>query len=188
MFGIGPAYLFLLQHRIPVGLMRKGWQPWASAMATNVAIALIVAVLTWFIGIKAFLLVQLPITLLAATAGVWLFYVQHQFEQTTWERDERWDLRRSALYGSSHYDLPAPLRWFTADIGIHLVHHLCSRIPHYRLSRVAFGVYGLHYGTRRSAAWCRSVKSECPPPASRVRDPEFVDRGLEKSPLIRRNA
>jgi acyl-lipid omega-6 desaturase (Delta-12 desaturase) len=136
MFGVGPAYLFLLQHRIPVGLMRKGWQPWASAMATNLAIALIVAVLTWFIGIKAFLLVHLPIMLLAATAGVWLFYVQHQFEQTTWERDERWNLRQAALYGSSHYDLPAPLRWFTANIGIHHVHHLCSRIPHYRLSRV----------------------------------------------------
>jgi acyl-lipid omega-6 desaturase (Delta-12 desaturase) len=136
MFGVGPAYLFLLQHRIPVGLMRKGWQPWASAMATNLAIALVVAVLTWLIGIKAFLLVHLPIMLLAATAGVWLFYVQHQFEQTTWERDERWNLRQAALHGSSHYDLPAPLRWFTANIGIHHVHHLCSRIPHYRLSRV----------------------------------------------------
>ena len=89
MFGVGPAYLFLLQHRLPVGLMRDGWQPWASTMATNLAIAVIVAVLTWFIGIKAFLLVHLPITLLAATAGVWLFYVQHQFEQTTWERDEQ---------------------------------------------------------------------------------------------------
>jgi acyl-lipid omega-6 desaturase (Delta-12 desaturase) len=136
MFGVGPAYLFLLQHRIPVGLMRKGWQPWASAMATNLAIALIVAVLTWFIGIKAFLLVHLPIILLAATGGVWLFYVQHQFEQTTWERDEGWDLRQAGLHGSSHYDLPAPLRWITANIGIHHVQHLCSRIPHYRLSRV----------------------------------------------------
>jgi acyl-lipid omega-6 desaturase (Delta-12 desaturase) len=136
MFGVGPAYLFLLQHRIPVGLMRKGWQPWASTMATNLAIALIIAVLTWFVGIKAFLLVHLPIVLLAAAAGVWLFYVQHQFEQTTWERDGRWNLQRAALYGSSHYDLPTLLRWFTANIGIHHVHHLCSRIPCYRLSRV----------------------------------------------------
>jgi acyl-lipid omega-6 desaturase (Delta-12 desaturase) len=136
MFGIGPAYLFLLQHRIPVGLMRKGWQPWASTMATNLAIALIIAVLMWFIGIKAFLLVHLPITLLAAMAGVWLFYVQHQFEHTTWERDGRWTLQQAALHGSSHYDLPALLRWFTANIGIHHVHHLCSRIPYYRLPRV----------------------------------------------------
>ena len=116
--------------------MRNGWQPWASTMATNLAIAVIVATLTWFIGIKAFLLVHLPITLLAATAGVWLFYVQHQFEHTTWERDERWNLHQAALHGSSHYELPALLRWFTANIGIHHVHHLCSRIPYYRLPRV----------------------------------------------------
>lgn len=136
MFGVGPAYLFLLQHRLPVGLMREGWRLWASTAATNVAIALIIAVLTWFIGIKAFLLVHLPIMLLAATAGVWLFYVQHQFEQTAWERDERWNLHEAALYGSSHYDLPAVLRWFTANIGIHHVHHLSGRIPYYRLPRV----------------------------------------------------
>jgi omega-6 fatty acid desaturase (delta-12 desaturase) len=136
MFGLGPAYLFLLQHRLPVGLMRNGWQPWASTMATNLATALIVAALTWFIGIKAFLFVHLPIMLLAATAGVWLFYVQHQFEQTAWERDERWNLHHAALYGSSHYDLPVLLRWFTANIGIHHIHHLCSRIPYYRLPRV----------------------------------------------------
>ena len=135
-FGLGPAYLFLLQHRLPVGLMRSGWQPWASTMATNLAIALLVGALTWFIGIKAFLLVHLPITLLAATTGVWLFYVQHQFEQTAWERDERWNLHQAALYGSSHYDLPLLLRWFTANIGIHHVHHLCSRIPYYRLPLV----------------------------------------------------
>ena len=116
--------------------MLDGWQPWASAMATNLAIALIVAALTWFIGIKAFLLVHLPIVLLAATTGVWLFYVQHQFEQTAWERDERWNLHQAALCGSSHYDLPVLLRWFTANIGIHHVHHLCSRIPFYRLPRV----------------------------------------------------
>jgi len=136
MFGVGPAYLFLFQHRLPVGLMHKGWQPWASTMATNVAIALIIAALSWLIGIKAFLLVHLPPTLLAATAGVWLFYVQHQFEQTSWERGERWNLQDAALHGSSHYDLPPLLRWFTANIGIHHVHHLCSRIPYYRLSRV----------------------------------------------------
>ena len=137
MFGVGPAFLFLLQQRIPpVGLMRNGWQPWASTMATNLAIAVIVGVLTWFIGIKALLLVHLPITLLAATAGVWLFYVQHQFEHTIWECDESWNLHQAALHGSSHYELPALLRWFTANIGIHHVHHLCSRIPYYRLPRV----------------------------------------------------
>lgn len=135
-FGIGPAYLFLLQQRIPAGLMRSGWQPWASAMGTNLAIALVVFTLVWFIGIKAFLLVHLPITLLAASVGVWLFYVQHQFEHTTWEYDGEWNWHEAAVHGSSHYDLPALLRWFTANIGLHHVHHLCSRIPYYRLPRV----------------------------------------------------
>jgi omega-6 fatty acid desaturase (delta-12 desaturase) len=136
MFGVGPAYLFLLQHRLPVGLMSKGWQPWASTMATNLAIALVITALTGVIGIKAFLLVHLPIMLLAATIGVWLFYVQHQFEQTAWQRDARWNVHEAALYGSSHYDLPPLLRWFTANIGVHHVHHLCGRIPYYRLPRV----------------------------------------------------
>jgi omega-6 fatty acid desaturase (delta-12 desaturase) len=99
-------------------------------------IALVVAVLVWLIGIKAFLIVHIPVVLLAGSAGVWLFYVQHQFEDTTWDRDAAWSLHETALHGSSYYDLPAVLRWFTADIGVHHVHHLCSRIPFYRLSRV----------------------------------------------------
>ena len=136
MFGIGPAYLFVLQHRLPVGLMRSGWRPWASTMETNLAIALIVGALVWLVGIKAFLLIHLPIMLLAASAGVWLFYVQHQFEDTTWEDESEWDVHQAALHGSSHYDLPAFLRWFTANIGVHHVHHLCSRIPYYRIPDV----------------------------------------------------
>jgi omega-6 fatty acid desaturase (delta-12 desaturase) len=136
MFGIGPAYLFILQQRFPVGLMRAGWTPWVSTMATNLGIALIVAVLVWFLGIKAVLLVHLPIMLLAASAGVWLFYVQHQFEHTSWDPNGEWSKHEAALHGSSHYDLPAPLRWLTANIGVHHVHHLCSRIPYYRLPRV----------------------------------------------------
>ena len=136
MFGLGPAYLFILQHRLPVGLMRDGWKPWASAMATNVAIALGISLLIWLVGFKAFLLVHLPILLLAASAGVWLFYVQHQFDRTSWANDEEWNLHDAALHGSSHYDLPAFLRWFTANIGVHHVHHLSSRIPYYRLPHV----------------------------------------------------
>jgi omega-6 fatty acid desaturase (delta-12 desaturase) len=136
MFGIGPAYLFLLQHRLPVSLMRGGWVPWLSTMATNLAIAAAAAALIWFIGIWAFLLVHLPIMLLAASAGVWLFYVQHQFQGTFWAHDGEWTLHEAALRGSSHYDLPPILRWFTANIGVHHVHHLCSRIPYYRLRGV----------------------------------------------------
>ena len=136
MFGLGPAYLFLLQHRLPVGLMRGGWQPWLSTMATNAAIAAVIGILIWFIGIGSFLLVHLPIMLLAASVGVWLFYVQHQFEDTFWAEDRAWNVHTAALHGSSHYDLPAVLRWFSANIGVHHVHHLCSRIPYYRLPDV----------------------------------------------------
>ena len=136
MFGVGPAYLFLVRHRLPMGLMRAGWRPWLSTQATNAAIAAIALVLIWLIGVGAFFLVHLPIMLLAATFGVWLFYVQHQFEDTFWNESRGWNLHEAALYGSSHYDLPRPLRWFTANIGIHHVHHLHSRIPYYRLPRV----------------------------------------------------
>jgi omega-6 fatty acid desaturase (delta-12 desaturase) len=136
MFGIGPAYLFVLQQRLPVGMLRSGgWRPWLSTMATNFAIALVVAVLIWFVGVGPFLLVHLPITLMAGSVGVWLFYVQHQFDPTFWARDGEWTLHQAALYGSSHYDLPGILRWFTANIGVHHIHHLCSRIPYYRLPR-----------------------------------------------------
>lgn len=136
MFGLGPIYMFMLQHRLPVGLMRDGWRPWLSTMLTNLAIAVIAAVLIFFIGIKAFLLVHLPIMVLAGAAGVWLFYVQHQFEETVWADETSWDRHDAALHGSSHYDLPAILRWFTANIGVHHVHHLSSGIPFYRLRDV----------------------------------------------------
>jgi len=136
MFGVGPAYVFILRHRLPMGLMHSGWQPWLSAMATNVAIAVLVATMIWLVGAGPFLLVQLPITLIAASIGVWLFYVQHHFEDTFWAHDEGWNFHEAGLHGSSHYDLPSVLRWFTANIGIHHVHHLCSRIPYYRLPQV----------------------------------------------------
>jgi len=133
LLGLGPFYLFVLQHRLPAQLMRAGWDPWLSVMATNLAIAAVVGVLVALLGVRDFLLVQAPITLLASSAGVWLFYVQHQFEHTYWARGADWELQTGALHGSSHYDLPPVLRWFTANIGIHHVHHLASRIPCYRL-------------------------------------------------------
>jgi acyl-lipid omega-6 desaturase (Delta-12 desaturase) len=136
MFGIGPTYLFVLQHRLPAGLMRSSWQFWLSTMATNLAIAASVGTMIWLVGLGPFLLVQLPITVLAGSIGVWLFYVQHQFEDTFWAHDESWSFHVAALHGSSNYELPGVLRWFTANIGVHHVHHLCSRIPYYRLPRV----------------------------------------------------
>jgi omega-6 fatty acid desaturase (delta-12 desaturase) len=132
MFGVGPIYLFVLRHRVPLG----GWQVWCSTMGTNAAIAALVAGMMWVVGVGPFLLVQMPITLLAGLIGVWLFYVQHQFEDTFWAREDGWSFHEAALYGSSHYALPVVLRWFTANIGVHHVHHLCSRIPYYRLQQV----------------------------------------------------
>ncbi len=133
MFGLGPIYLFVLRHRLPFGLTRDGPAPWISTMATNGAIAVVVAGMMWWVGIKPFLLVHLPITFLAGAIGMWLFFVQHQFEHTVWSAGRDWNFSRTALYGSSHYDLPAVLRWFTANIGMHHIHHLSSRIPFYRL-------------------------------------------------------
>jgi len=137
MFGIGPTYLFLVQHRAPLGLLPgASWKPWLSAMSTNAGIAAVAALLMWLIGPGTFLVIHAPIFLLASTAGVWLFYVQHQFEETRWAHEVEWSLPKAALVGSSHYDLPVVLRWFTANIGVHHVHHLASRIPFYRLREV----------------------------------------------------
>lgn len=135
LFGIGPAYQFLLRHRLPFGTS-KGWRPWLSAMGTNASFAAVAGALIWAMGLKLFLLVHIPIVLVAASLGIWLFYVQHQFEHTHWDRSDDWSFHSSALHGSSHYDLPPILRWFSANIGVHHVHHLASRIPFYRLQEV----------------------------------------------------
>jgi acyl-lipid omega-6 desaturase (Delta-12 desaturase) len=136
MFGVGPAFLFILKQRLPIGMMRSGWMPWLSTMGTNLVIAILVAAMIWLVGFGPFLLIHLPITALAASIGVWLFFVQHQFEHTSWSHDEVWSFHEAALHGSSHYHLPGVLRWFTANIGVHHVHHLSSRIPCYRLPDV----------------------------------------------------
>ncbi len=136
LFGLGPSYVFLLEQRLPIGLMRAGWSPWVSTMATNAAIFTLAVGLMWLIGVGPFLIIQLPIVLFAATIGVWLFFVQHQFEETHWEKADDWNHTEAALQGSSYYDLPAVLSWFSANIGIHHVHHLASRIPYYRLPEV----------------------------------------------------
>ena len=136
MFGFGPFWLFVVQNRLPIGLMRGGRMPWASTMVTNLAIAALSVSLIWLVGWVTFLLVQVPIILIASAAGVWLFYVQHQFEETHWSQKPEWKFEHAALHGSSYYDLPAPLRWITANIGIHHVHHISSRVPYYRLPEV----------------------------------------------------
>lgn len=136
LLGLGPAWVFLLDNRLPTGFMRAGWMPWMSTMGTNLAIAVVVAGMVALVGTGTFVLIHLPIMLLAASVGVWLFYVQHQFDDTYWAHNENWNFLDASLQGSSHYDLPGPLRWVTANIGVHHVHHLCSGIPGYRLPEV----------------------------------------------------
>lgn len=136
MFGIGPAYLFMIQHRLPLGGMLKGRLPWLGTMLTNVGIFAVSLAMILVVGLDAFLFIQLPLVLIAASAGVWLFYVQHQFEETHWSSEQDWQHEEAALHGSSHYDLPPLLMWFTGNIGIHHLHHLASRIPFHRLPKV----------------------------------------------------
>ncbi len=135
MFGLGPAYVFLLENRLPLGFERQR-MPWLSTMSTNAGILLAAVILIVCVGFTTLLIVHLPIVVLAATMGVWLFYVQHQFEATTWDETTDWRQPEAALHGSSHYDLPPPLRWFSANIGVHHVHHLSSGVPFYRLPEV----------------------------------------------------
>ena len=133
-FGIGPAWVFVIKQRFPFRSRPDGARGLVSVVATNVAIAAVLALAMYLFGVADILLVQIPVTLIASSIGVWLFFVQHQFERTYWERHKDWSFADAALRGSSYYALPRVLRWFTADIGIHHIHHLCSRIPNYRLS------------------------------------------------------
>ena len=135
LFVLAPSYVFLLQNRIPYGLM-KNPRYWVSAMGTNLVLATILGTIWYFGGWMPILLIFLPSTLLAATLGLWLFYVQHQFETTQWDSSDDWQLHDAALHGSSYYVMPKVLQWFSANIGIHQVHHLYSRIPFYRLPQV----------------------------------------------------
>ena len=133
MFGLGPAYTFLIMHRVPP----RGAKPnqVVSVLVTNLAIAAIVVMAGLTIGIKAYLLIQLPIMFFGGAAGVWLFYVQHQFDPSYWERNEEWGSMESAMQGSSWYKLPKALQWISGNIGLHHVHHLRPRIPNYNLQR-----------------------------------------------------
>lgn len=128
-----PLLLFVAVHRLTWGVAAARER--RSVHQTNLVIAGLVALAAMTIGIKAYVLVQLPIMAIAASAGVWLFYVQHQFDGVYWERHERWDYVRAALEGCSFYKLPRLLQWFTGSIGFHHVHHLGPRIPNYHLEK-----------------------------------------------------
>src|SRR6266550_1663483 len=133
LFGVAPLYLFLVKHRLPKGKANRRERD--SVYWTNLAVLGVAAGLSWFFGIKAYLLIQLVIMMVAGSAGLWLFYVQHQFDGVYWERGDDWDYTAAALQGSSFYKLPKVLQWFSGNIGFHHIHHLSSRIPNYNLER-----------------------------------------------------
>lgn len=136
MFVIGPIYLFIFQQRMPSAAFSQGRASWVGVFLTNIGIIAFVGGLIFLVGWKAVLLVHLPIVIIAGSIGIWLFYVQHQFDPTHWEPNSDWSAHQSALEGSSYYDLPKPIMWLTGNIGIHHLHHLSSRIPFYRLPQV----------------------------------------------------
>jgi omega-6 fatty acid desaturase (delta-12 desaturase) len=133
MLAIGPLFQFVAKHRLPVGMPWRWKKEWRSVALNNLAIsALGIGMCAW-LGWQVLLTVHLPVIALAGACGVWLFYVQHNFDGGYWTHGAGWNAQRAALDGSSFYDLPPVLRWFTANIGYHHVHHLAPRIPNYRL-------------------------------------------------------
>jgi acyl-lipid omega-6 desaturase (Delta-12 desaturase) len=133
MFGIGPIIALVVQPRLVPRSARPRIQ--RSVMATNLALVALVGGLCWLIGWQSYLLIQAPTLMFAGAAGIWLFYVQHQFEDVYWENGDHWSYADAALRGSSYLKLPKVLQFFTGNIGLHHVHHLSARIPNYNLQR-----------------------------------------------------
>ncbi|MGN6585931.1 MAG: fatty acid desaturase, partial [Solirubrobacterales bacterium] len=133
MFGIGPIWSLMIGPRIWSQKMRPRQR--RSVIATNLALAVLIGAIVWFLGPRAWLIVQLPTAILAGTLGVWMFYVQHQFEDVYWETSEEWSYAAAALRGSSYLKLPKVFQFFTGNIGLHHVHHLSAKIPNYNLQR-----------------------------------------------------
>jgi len=133
MFGLGPIATLLLTPRVA----RRSSRPRIrrSVNGTNLALAVLIGLICWAAGWQAFLLVQVPVFMIGGSVGIWLFYVQHQFEDTYWQSADAWSYADAALQGSSHLKLPKLLQFFTGNIGVHHVHHLNARIPNYNLQR-----------------------------------------------------
>lgn len=134
LFGLGPIYLMVSSRKKPTG-PSAGAHGVASARMTNLAIVALILTLGYFFGFAALALVYFPVFLMAGSAGIWLFYVQHQFEETYWEPHEEWDYGAAAMRGSSYYKLPKVLEWMTGHIGLHHVHHFDPRVPSYNLGK-----------------------------------------------------
>lgn len=133
LFGLGAPLFFLVLQRLPFGHPLEPREIWRSTVILNGAMLVVYGTLVWLVGWWSVLMTAVPIIALASAIGAWLFFVQHQFEETHWEHDDTWDFQVAAIHGSSYYELPVLLRWFTGSIGLHHIHHLNSMIPNYRL-------------------------------------------------------
>lgn len=131
LLGVGPLLVFVVTQRIP--LPSQGRREKASVWWTNFALAGIIALMCWLVGWQTYVLVQLPVIFISSTLGIWLFYVQHNFDPSYWDHHEGWEFVKAGLQGSSFYKLPAILQWFSGNIGFHHIHHLSSKIPNYNL-------------------------------------------------------
>ncbi|SDN81149.1 fatty acid desaturase [Halobacillus aidingensis] len=131
MFGLGPLYLFLVSNRFN----RKGAKKKEriNTYVTNIAVVALYSLIIWAIGWEAFLIIQIPVLYVSGVLGIWLFYVQHQFEDSYFEDESEWDFVKAAVDGSSYYKLPKVLQWVSGNIGFHHVHHLSPRVPNYAL-------------------------------------------------------
>lgn len=145
---LGPIYQFIIKYRFPFDIPKRWKREWASVMWTNLGLALILLVAWQTIGLKAFFLVQLPINIIGGALGIWLFYVQHQFEDTYWREHPEWDVHRAGIEGSSFYDVGPFLHWCTGNIGFHHIHHLASKIPNYNLEQAYRAIPDLRHVTR----------------------------------------
>ena len=135
MFGLFPTLLFAVRFRSSFGKPRQRRKQQASIWLTNLGLLGLITAASWVIGLGVFLLLYAPVLIISATIGVWMFYVQHQFNPTYWKRHDQWDRVHASLHGSSYYRLPTLLQWFTGNIGLHHIHHLDTRIPNYRLQQ-----------------------------------------------------
>jgi omega-6 fatty acid desaturase (delta-12 desaturase) len=133
LLGAGSALLFLVIRRF--SSKSAGWRERRSVYCTNLALLFVLGIATWTIGLQTYLLIQTPIILIAGSLGLWLFYIQHQFEDVYWIRHESWDPLRVALEGSSYFKLPRILQWLTGNIGFHHIHHVRPNIPNYNLQQ-----------------------------------------------------
>jgi acyl-lipid omega-6 desaturase (Delta-12 desaturase) len=136
MFGFGPLYVFMINQRTPFAISTATTKKAArSLIQTDLALMALVVVMSLLIGFQNYVLIYLPVALFASTLGVFLFYVQHNFEDTYWRYHPDWDYTQAALEGSSYYKMPRIMQWFTGNIGLHHIHHLSPRIPNYLLEK-----------------------------------------------------